>query len=375
MTGPAATGILPLAGIRIVEFGGIGPGPFAGMMLADAGAEVVRIDRPGPGREVFGLRDTTWRGRAESIPLDLKTPAGRERALEMLAGADGLIEGFRPGVMERLGLGPAECHAVNPALAYGRMTGWGQDSPKAREAGHDINYLALSGNLHAIGAPDRPPPPPVNFVADYGGGGMLLAFGLLAAILRARAGGGGAVIDAAMLDGAALQGAQMLGWHGQGAWSDRRGSNFLDGGAPFYRCYATACGGHVSVGALEDKFYRNLLQVLDLAADPLFRDPYHRPDWPRQAERLAVVFAGRTRAAWVRRFAGREACVEPVLTLAEAPDWPANRARGVFRRADGLWQPAPAPRFRAAPGVDSEVDSGADSRVGKKSASGEPEAQ
>ncbi len=341
----SAEAVLPLAGLRVVEFGGIGPGPFAGMMLADAGATVVRIERPGARGEVFGLRDATWRGRSETVALDLKTPSGRERALAVVARSDALIEGFRPGVMERLGLGPAECRAVRPALAYGRMTGWGQRSPKAREAGHDINYLALSGNLHAIGDPSLPPPPPINFVGDYGGGGMMLAFGLLAAVLRARATGRGAVVDAAMLDGAALQGAQMMGWHAQGAWTDRRGENFLDGGAPFYRCYRAACGGFVSVGALEDKFYRNLLEVLELASDPLFAVQYDRDLWPRQAVRLAEAFGSRTRDEWRERFEGREACVEPVLTLEEARHWPANRERGVFLERDGMWQPAAAPRF------------------------------
>ncbi len=356
-------GIRPLEELRVVEFGGIGPGPFAGMMLADAGADVVRIERPGPGGEVFGLRDTTWRGRADVMQLDLKSEEGRERALGIVAESDGLIEGFRPGVMERLGLGPAECHAVNPKLAYGRMTGWGQESPKARQAGHDINYLALSGSLHAIGQPGLPPPPPINFVGDYGGGGMMLAFGLLAVILRARAGGAGAVVDAAMLDGAALQGAQMMGWHSQGAWSDRRGSNFLDGGAPFYRCYEAACGGYVSVGALEDKFYRRFLGVMELAEDSLFDRQYDRNLWSRQAGRIGERFRSATRDEWVRRFAGVDACVEPVLTLEEAPAWPANRARGVFAQVDGLWQPAAAPRFFVP------------QRRDQKKASGKPEAQ
>ena len=344
-TGIQRGGIRPLEGLRVVEFGGIGPGPFAGMMLADAGAHLVRIERPGPSREVFGLRDATWRGRSQILNLDLKTCEGRDHALAIAAESDALIEGFRPGVMERLGLGPGDCHAVNPMLAYGRMTGWGQESPKAREAGHDINYLALSGNLHAIGQPGLPPPPPVNFVGDYGGGGMMLAFGLLAAVLRARAVGKGAVVDAAMLDGAALQGAQMMGWHSQGAWTDRRGQNFLDGGAPFYRCYEAACGGFVSVGALEDKFYRSFLDVMGLAGDPVFDVQYDRSMWPRQARRLETRFREHERDEWARRFAGKEACVEPVLNLAEARTWPANRARGVFVEEDGLWQPAAAPRF------------------------------
>ena len=356
--------IRPLEGVRVVEFGGIGPGPFAGMMLADAGAGVVRVERPGARGEVFGLRDVTWRGRTEVLGLDLKTMEGRDRALAVVSRSDALIEGFRPGVMERLGLGPDECHAVNPDLAYGRMTGWGQESPKAREVGHDINYLALSGNLHAIGSPGQPPPPPINFVGDYGGGGMMLAFGLLAAILRARAGLGGTVVDAAMLDGAALQGAQMMGWHSQGAWSDRRGANFLDGGAPFYRCYQTACGRFLSVGALEDRFYRNFLEVMGLAGDALFEVQYDRELWSRQAGRLEKLFRNHTREEWVRRFAGREACVEPVLNLEEARTWPANRARGVFCEHDGMWQPAAAPRFFAANGSEE-----------KKEPPGKPEAQ
>ena len=338
-------GLRPLAELRVVEFGGIGPGPFAAMMLADAGAHVVRVERPGQSGEVFGLRDVTWRGRSEVLKIDLKTRDGREQALALVSGSEALIEGFRPGVMERLGLGPDACHAVNPRLAYGRMTGWGQESPKALEAGHDINYLALSGNLHAIGQPGLPPPPPINFVGDYGGGGMMLAFGLVAAVLRARSGGGGAIVDAAMLDGAALQGAQMMGWHSQGAWTDRRGANFLDGGAPFYRCYEAACGRFVSVGALEDKFYRSFLEVMGLHRDPLFDAQYDRALWPQQAHRIAGRFRERERADWIRRFAGREACVEPVLTLEEARDWTANQARGLFVEEDGLWQPAAAPRF------------------------------
>ncbi len=353
-TGSQCGQMRPLKGLRVVEFGGIGPGPFAGMMLADAGASIVRIERPGARGEVFGLRDVTWRGRAEILKLDLKTVEGRAQALAVVGRSDALIEGFRPGVMERLGLGPADCHAVNPDLAYGRMTGWGQESPKALEVGHDINYLALSGNLHAIGSPDRPPSPPINFVGDYGGGGMMLAFGILAAVLRARAGDGGTVVDAAMLDGAALQGAQMMGWHSQGAWSDRRGSNFLDGGAPFYRCYQTACGGFLSVGALEDRFYRNFLEVMDLAGDALFDVQYDRERWPRQASRLEELFLDQARDKWIRRFSGREACVEPVLTLEEARTWPANLARGVFREHDGMWQPAAAPRFFAANGGGSK---------------------
>jgi len=337
--------VRPLEGFSVVEFGGIGPGPFACMMLADAGARVARIERPGPSAEVFGLRDATWRGRAECVKLDLKSDGGRRQALERVRTADALVEGFRPGVMERLGLGPEACLAANPKLVYGRMTGWGQNSSKATDAGHDINYLALSGNLHAIGDPSLPPPPPVNFVGDYGGGGMMLAFGLVAAALRARQTGRGAVVDAAMLDGAALQGAQMLGWHGQGAWSDARGSNFLDGGAPFYRCYEAACGGYLSVGPLEDKFYRNFLRILGLDGKPLFQEQYDRTRWPEQARRLEARFRERTRDEWAALFEGAEACVEPVLRLAEAPHWPANQERGLFEQRDGMWQPAAAPRI------------------------------
>lgn len=340
----ASARVQALAGVRIVEYGGIGPGPFACMMLADAGAHVIRVDRPGPGTEVFGLQDVTWRGRAERETLDLKSDDGRERALALVREADGLIEGFRPGVMERLGLGPQDCAAVNPKLVYGRMTGWGQDSPKATHVGHDLNYLALSGVLSVIGVPGQPPPPPINFVGDYGGGGMMLAFGMVMGLLRAANTGQGMVIDAAMLDGIALQAGQMLGWQSQGAWQAERASNFLDGGAPYYRCYETSCGGYLSVAAIEDKFYRALLVQLELADDPLFANQHDREQWPAQAERLAAVIRMRTRDDWAAHFAAHEVCVEPVLTMAEACTYPANRERGVYFEADGMWQPAPAPR-------------------------------
>ncbi len=340
--------ILPLRGLRVVEFGGIGPGPFAGMMLADAGARITRIDRPGAGREVFGLQDVTWRGRTERIQLNLKEKGDREKALAIVRESEALIEGFRPGVMERLGLGPEQCHVVQPALVYGRMTGWGQDSPKAGDVGHDINYLALSGCLHAIGDSEFPPPPPINFVGDYGGGGMMLAFGIAAAVLHARKTGEGAVVDAAMIDGAAIQSAQVQGWVSQGAWSLQRCSNFLDGGAPFYRCYEAACGGYVSVGAIEDKFYRNFLLVMKLTDDPHFTEQHDRARWPGQTSRLAKLFRERTRDDWVQQFAGVEACVEPVLSLEEARYHPANVARSVFEERDGLWHPAAAPRISRA---------------------------
>ena len=341
----AGRSLRPLEGLRVIEFGGIGPGPFAAMMLADAGAQVTRVDRPGPEIDVFGLSDVTWRGRAERITLDLKEVVGRDQALALLREAEVLIEGFRPGVMERLGLGPEDCRKVNPALVYGRMTGWGQDSPKAADAGHDINYLALAGGLYAIGAADRPPPPPINFVGDYGGGGMMLAFGIMASVLHARASGQGAVIDAAMIDGAALQAAQVQGWLSQGGWSDQRSANFLDGGAPFYRCYEAACGGYLAVGAIEPKFYRNFLAGLGLDKDPLLEHPHDRALWAKQATRIAGRIREHSRDQWAERFTGTEACVEPVLSLTEARTHPANVARRVYYAQDGIWHSAAAPRI------------------------------
>jgi len=343
--GPAAG---PLSGLRVVELGGVGPGPFAGMLLADLGAEVVRVDRPqeaGHGSAFPILH----RGR-RSIAVDLKHPEGAEAVLRLIDTADALIEGFRPGVTERLGLGPEVCLERNPRLAYGRMTGWGQDGPQAQQPGHDLNYIALTGALHAIGPADGDPVVPLNLIGDFGGGGLLLAFGLASAMLSAARTGRGQVVDAAMTDGSALLLAMTYGFLGQGVWTDRRGSNLLDGGAPFYGVYRCADGGHVSVGAIEPQFWSALLQGLGLSEDPDFADQQDRARWPLMRRRLEEVFAGRTRDAWAAHFAGTAACVVPVLSLREAPRHPHNVARGTYRTGPGgTTEPAPAPRFSATP--------------------------
>ncbi|MCX7931455.1 MAG: CoA transferase [Rhodovarius sp.] len=334
----------PLAGLRVIEFAGIGPGPFCGMLLADMGAEVIRIDRPeGP---PGSPGDPTGRGK-RSLALDLKRPAAVAAALRLIEGADGLIEGFRPGVMERLGLGPEVCLARNPRLVYGRITGWGQGGPRAATAGHDITYIAISGALGAIGTAESPLPP-LNLVGDYGGGGMLLALGMLAALLHARRSGEGQVVDAAMSEGAALLMAPIYGLRAAGRWGGPRGSNLLDGGAPFYGVYRCADGLHLAVGPIEDAFFAAFLEGLGLAAADL--PPRHdRALWPALRARIAARIAMRERAYWLARFAGSDACVAPVLDMAEAPQEPHNRARGSFFEQAGVVQPAPAPRFSATP--------------------------
>ena len=338
----------PLAGLRVVELGGIGPGPFCGMLLSDLGAEVVRVERPfEAGTDSFA--PILLRGR-RSVAIDLKTGAGAELVLRLIDAADAVIEGFRPGVTERLGLGPETCLARNPRLVYGRMTGWGQDGPLAQEAGHDINYIAIAGALGAIGPAGGDPVVPLNLVADMGGGGMLLALGIAAALVHAGKTGEGQVVDAAMTDGVALQLAGTFGLLGRGLWSDRRGSNLLDGAAPFYRTYRCADGGHVAVGSLEPKFYTALLEGLGLAGDPLFAAQYDRDAWPAMSARLEEVFATRPRDAWRAIFAGRDACVTPVLGLVEAATHPHNVARGTYGvDASGMTRPGPAPRFGATP--------------------------
>lgn len=333
----------PLAGIRILEFEAIGPGPYCGMLLADLGAEVLRITRPGAERgpliaDVGGA--VLHRGRP-ALTLDLKAAEDHALARRLIARADGLIEGLRPGAMEKLGLGPAEALALNPRLVYGRVTGWGQEGPLARTAGHDINYIALSGALGAMGSPDAPPFPPLNLVGDFGGGGLWLAFGLLAALIEAGRTGRGQVIDAAMLDGAASQMALIYAWHVTGRWRDQRGANLLDGGAPFYRTYACADGRFVAVGAIEPQFFAALMQGLGLAGEGW--DQTDRARWPELAARLAEIFATRPRDDWAALFEGTDACVTPVLGLAEAPAHPHNRARGTF--VGPPTQPAPGPRF------------------------------
>jgi alpha-methylacyl-CoA racemase len=335
----------PLGGLTVVELAGIGPGPFCAMLLADLGAEVVRVQRPGGHPDDWGANPVLDRGRRRIVEADLKSPDGVETVLDLAAGANALIEGFRPGVMERLGLGPAECLARNRRLVYGRMTGWGQDGPYAQTAGHDITYLAITGALHAIGRRDAPTVP-LNIVGDFGGGGMLLAFGMLAAVWRATRTGRGQVVDAAIVDGVAALTGMVHGSLAQGAWADEREANLLDGGAPFYDTYACADGRHVAVGALEPKFFRALIERLGIAADPAFAGDHLDPArWPAIRERLTAAFASRPRDAWTEVFAGTDCCVAPVLTFAEAAQDPHNVARGTFRLVDGHVQPSPAPRF------------------------------
>lgn len=333
----------PLSGIRVVEFEGIGPAPYCCMLLSDLGADMVRIARPhaerGPLIPKSG-QDPIDRGRT-TVVLDLKSPTGRDEALSLLDRADALIEGLRPGVMERLGLGPAIVLGRNPRLVYGRITGWGQEGPWARTAGHDLSYIALTGALAAMGEPGRPPAPPLNLVGDYGGGGLFAAFGVLAALIHAGRTGKGQVVDAAMVDGAASQMTMIYGMLASGRWSTERGRNLLDGSAPFYRCYECADGRYLAIAAIEPQFFRVMMQGLGL--DPAAWDQADREKWPALAEEIAAVVAGRTRDQWAAVFDGTDACVAPVLTMDEAPDHPHNRARGAF--LDQPPQPAPAPRF------------------------------
>jgi alpha-methylacyl-CoA racemase len=334
----------PLAGVRIIEMAGLGPVPFAAMWFVDMGADVIRIDRPARrSDDLAGVEPAMVRRGRRALGIDLKQPDGVAVALDLVAGADALLEGFRPGVMERLGLGPDECRIRNQSLVYGRMTGWGQDGPWSSMAGHDIDYLALTGLLHAIG-PAAAPVPPLNLVGDYGGGAMMLIGGVLAGILAARSGGGGCVVDAAMVDGAAYLGSVQYALMGEGWWQPRRESNLLDGGAPFYRTYETADGEHMAVGALEPQFYAALLRGLALEDESL--PPQHSvADWPVLHRRFAEVFRSRTRAEWTEVFAGSDACVAPVLSMAEAPDHPHNVARRTFIGSEGRLRPAAAPRF------------------------------
>ena len=346
----------PLTGLRIIEMVGLGPCPFAAMMFADMGAEVIRIDRPqvagaaNPFPMLGTKYDVMARGR-RSLALDLKQAQDRATLLELVGKADALIEGFRPGVMERLGLGPDVCLQKNPRLVFGRMTGWGQDGPLAQVAGHDLNYVALSGMLHAMGRPDSPPVPPLNLVGDFGGGAMMLAFGVVCALLEAKTSGRGQVVDAAMVDGASLLGAMLYGFRAYGAWNDQRGSNMLDGGAHFYDTYACADGKFVSVGAIEPQFYQLLLQHTGIS-DPAFQQQMHTPAWPELKQKLAAVFLTKTRAEWCAIMEGTDICFAPVLDMAEAPQHPHNQARQNFIEVDGVTQPAPAPRFsRSVPDV------------------------
>jgi alpha-methylacyl-CoA racemase len=335
----------PLAGVRVVELTGIGPGPFCAMLLADLGAEVLRVDRPAASRP--GWPAVLARGR-RSVAVDLKHPDGAGVVLDLVAAADALVEGFRPGVAERLGIGPDACLARNPRLVYGRVTGWGQEGPWRLAAGHDIDYVALAGALHPIGQAGGPPVPPLNLVGDFGGGGMLLALGVVAALLETGRSGAGQVVDAAMVDGAALLTTQFHELLAAGLWREERGANLLDGGAPFYGVYQTADGRHLAVGALEPQFYAELLRRLGLDAGDL-PDQLDREGWPLLRERLAALFRTRTREEWCELLAGTDACVAPVLGFGEAPAHPHNRARGTFVDVGGVVQPAPAPRFSRTP--------------------------
>ena len=351
----------PLAGVRILEFEAIGPAPFAGMMLADMGADVLLVDRPGSSD--LGLKRERWydvmlRGK-RSVTLDLKSPSGAQAALELIGRADALIEGFRPGVMERLGLGPDKALAKNPRLVYGRMTGWGQEGPLAPRAGHDINYIALAGVLQAFGRKSQAPVPPLNLVGDFGGGGMLLAFGVVCALHEAQRSGRGQVIDAAMVDGAALLAAMFHGFLAAQQWSEERGTNILDTGAPWYDVYETADRKYVAIGAIEDKFFVELVARLKLKDLPAQHD---RSRWPEMRRRFAETFKTKTRADWERIFEGADACFAPVLSWSEARAHPHSTARSAYLNVANVEQPAPAPRFSrtgaAIPGAAPERGQG-----------------
>ena len=330
-----------LKGIKIIEFAGLGPGPFCAMMLADHGAEIIRIDRPGAKNR---RHDPTLRSR-KSIALNLKDPKAIQIAKKLVASADGIIEGLRPGVMEKLGVGPDELLAVNPNLIYGRMTGWGQTGPYAPVAGHDINYVALSGILHTVGRSGEKPIPPVNYLGDFGGGGMMLAFGMVSALLAVKNGAAGQVIDCAMTDGSATIMAAIWGLYGDGLWRDERGVNILDGGAHFYDTYETQDGKYVSIGSIEPKFYNLLLEKTDLTDDARFKAQRDVSKWPELSDKLTQIFKSKTRDEWCDIMEGTDICFAPVLSMTEAPEHPHNKARETFVEVDGKIQPAPAPRF------------------------------
>ena len=339
-----------LSGYRIVEFAGIGPAPMGAMLLSDMGAEVLRIDRVEESHLGIPMErryDLLCRGR-RSVAIDLKHRDGREAVLKLIARSHGLIEGFRPGVMERLGLGPEVCLARNPRLVYGRVTGWGQDGPLAQAAGHDINYIALTGVLHGIGGRDGLPVPPLNLVGDFGGGGVYLALGLVAGLLEAQTSGKGQVIDASMVDGAASQMTFVYGLRAAGQWTDGRAENTLDGGAPNYRAYETLDGKYIAIGPVEPKFWDQLLRQIGGEAEELL-EAEDRSEWPRVSERLAGIFRTRTREEWCRLLEGSDVCFAPVLSMAEAPLHPHNRERQTFVEVEGVVQPAPAPRFSRTP--------------------------
>jgi alpha-methylacyl-CoA racemase len=344
----------PLSGVRVIEIAGIGPGPFCAMMLADMGADVIRVDRAQAvrgGDPSAPPADVLNRGR-RSIGVDLKHPDGVAVVMDLVEGADALIEGFRPGVAERLGIGPDDCLARNPRLVYGRMTGWGQSGPYAHTAGHDINYIALAGALEPIGRAGGPPVPPLNLVGDFGGGGLMLAFGLVCALLESSRTGQGQVVDAAMVDGAAVLMTMFHAFTAMGIWNDERGTNLLDTGAHFYDVYETADGRYVSIGSIEPQFYAELLRLTGLADEGDFAAQMDRSRWPELKARLAEVFRTKTRDEWCEIMEGTDVCFAPVLSISEAPTHPHNVERGTFVEVAGITQPAPAPRFsRTAPEI------------------------
>ena len=346
----------PLYGLTVVELVGLGPGPYAGQLLADLGAEVVAIDRPG-----FKPPMTTDRGK-RSVVMDLRGDGASEAVLRLCERADALIEGFRPGVAERLSLGPKHVHARNPKLVYGRMTGWGQTGPWAKKAGHDLNYIGLTGALHAMGEAGRPPTPPINFVGDYGGGSMFLVMGLLAGVIEARATGQGRVVDAAILDGTASFMGVVSSLDALGQWSGVREDNLIDGGAPFYRCYRTQDGGWMAVAPIEPQFLAQMLGVIGV--DPSeYGAQMDKAEWPRQRALLEGVFARRTRDEWAAAFDATDACVTPVLSYAEAMDHPQNQARALYEARGGRTEPKVAPMMGEGAAVPNAVERGADGKA------------
>ena len=367
----------PLKGVKIVELAGIGPAPFCGMLLADLGADVIRVDRLASADVGFDIDirfDFLNRGK-RAVAIDLKSPAGIATVKELIASADLLIEGYRPGVMERLGLGPDTCREINPRLVFGRMTGWGQEGPMKQLAGHDINYISMTGALSSIGHKDGPPAVPLNLVGDFGGGSLYLAMGLLAALLEARTSGQGQVVDAAMVDGVASLMTMHFGYRQAGFWENARGSNAVDGGSPYYTTYATSDGKFMAVGAVEKRFYRELLEKLGLAGESL-PEQDDRSRWGELRARFAAVFATRTRDEWSTLFADSDACVTPVLDMDECLTHPMAEERGMFKEVGGTIEPAPAPRFSRTPGDirGAPVDPRSDTR-GALAAWGIPESR
>lgn len=341
----------PLQGIKIIEMAGIGPGPFCGMVLADLGAEIIRVDRASAAG-TGSRQDPANRGK-KSIAVDLKSAEGVEVVLKLVETADAIFEGFRPGVMERLGLGPDICTARNKKIVFGRMTGWGQYGPLSQAAGHDINYISITGALAAIGRPDSPPVPPLNLVGDFGGGGMLLALGLVSALLESKSSGKGQVIDAAMTDGSALLMSMFYSMKASGAWNEEVGTNILDGGAHFYDSYECKDGKYISIGSIEPQFYAMLREVAELK-DPIFDNQMSRKEWPEKKEAITKIFLAKTRDEWCDLMEGTDICFAPVLSMWEAPNHPHNVARKTFIELEGLSQPAPAPRFSR---TEAEVSS------------------